>query len=105
MAKYAKLLEMIGYHWLVTGGDRLQLKPVATGSKLQKKTSLHQFRAVAVAVMSTLGNKKLVRLLVALFGGKKSDRTGPENTSHRRGLVVVMVVMVVMAVIEQSVPL
>ena len=36
MEKYAKLLEMIGYHRLVTGGDRLQLKPVATGSKLQK---------------------------------------------------------------------
>ena len=32
--------------------------------------------------MSILGNKKLVRLSVALFGGKKPDRTGPENTSR-----------------------
>ena len=30
--------------------------------------------------MSISGNKKLVRLLVALFGGKKPDWTGPENT-------------------------
>ena len=80
MEKYAKLLEMIGYHRLVTGGDRLQLKPVTTSSKLQK-TSLHQFRAVAVAVMSILGNKELVRLSVALFGGKKPDWTRPENTN------------------------
>ena len=36
MEKYAKLLEMIGYHWSVTGGDWLQLRPVATSSKLQK---------------------------------------------------------------------
>ena len=28
---------------------------------------------VEVAVMSVLGNRKLVRLLVALFGGKKPD--------------------------------
>ena len=31
--------------------------------------------------MSILGNKKQVRLSVALFGGKKPDWTGPENTS------------------------
>jgi hypothetical protein len=30
MEKYVKLLEIIGYHRLVTGGDQLQLKPVAT---------------------------------------------------------------------------
>ena len=30
--------------------------------------------------MSILGNEKLVRLSVALIGGKKQDRTGPENT-------------------------
>ena len=65
MEKYAKLLEMIGYHRFVTGGDWLQLKLVQNC----KKTSLHQFRAVAVAVavMSILGNNKPVRLLVALF--------------------------------------
>ena len=68
MEKYAKLLEMIGYH-------QLQLV------KNCKKTGLHQFRAVAVAVMSILGNKKLVRSSVALFGGKKPDWTGPENTT------------------------
>jgi len=45
-----------------------------------KETGLHQFKAVAVAVMSILGNKKPVRLSVALFGGKKPDQTGPENT-------------------------
>ena len=67
MEKYAKLLGMIGYHWLVTGCDQLQMKPVAT--------SLHQFIAVAVAVMSILGNEKPVRLSVALFGGKKPDQT------------------------------
>ena len=36
MEENAELLEMIGHHRLVTGGDRLQLRPVATGSKLQK---------------------------------------------------------------------
>jgi hypothetical protein len=63
----------------ITGNDRLS--PVTGGDWLQpvencKTTGLHQFKAVAVAVMSILGNKKLVRLSVALFGGKtRQDQT------------------------------
>ena len=55
----------MGYNWLKTA------KELVCTSLEQLELELHV----------CLFYKKLVRLLVALFGGKKLDRTGPENTT------------------------
>ena len=57
---------------MVTGYNWNRLKPVQNC----KKTGLHQFRAVAVAVMSILGNKNRLGYLLPYLEAK--NRTGPD---------------------------